>query len=113
MKFLGRFLIGLLLLGNLLFLAALSLHVVRSPGKFTVLPKSQLTLIDVFVDTTNWTADQLNEHPAVVARLMQAGKGQMLSHVTGVSVSAVRPTQKTTASEGPRSKSVFDVPGQN
>ena len=126
MKSLGRLLVVLLLIGNLLFLTALSMHVVRAPGKVAFVPKSQLTLIDAYVDTTNWTANDMNEHDALVKRLAQAGKAGVLSHVTGVTMTSsprqelskdttpVRPTQKTAApDQEPRQKTIFDIPGQN
>jgi hypothetical protein len=121
-KALARFLTVLLLLGNLAMLAALSLHVVRAPGQFAVLPKSQLTLLETYVDTREWSAADLHDHVAVVARLVQSGHAAMLSHVTGASAAATQtPTeQKVTdaakpqpaPSDPPHQKTIFDFPEQ-
>lgn len=67
-------------------LAALSLHVIRtsgSPRQFIVVPKNRLTLQDTYVDTRSWTIDDAARHPAVVQRLIDTGKFQVLSHATG------------------------------
>ena len=124
MKTLGRLLIVLLLAGNILFMAALSMHVVRAPGKFAFAAKSQLTLIDAYVDTTNWSGVELADHPMLVSSLTHAGKMDVLSHITSVTLvpssrhewnttaHTDRQMQKTAAPEEPRQKSIFDVPGQ-
>ena len=128
MKTLGRLLVALLLLGNLLMLTALSVHVVRSPEKCAVVAKSQLTLMETFVDTRAWTAADLKDHSAVVSRLVQAGKGDLLSHITGDSRSAAKDwsvsprlldappahpaAQKPAASNEARQTSIFDFPNQ-
>jgi hypothetical protein len=79
----GGFFVGTLLLGNLAVLSGLSLHVVRSPDKaVSFVPKSQLTFVDTYVDTRNWTPQDVSKHPALVARLTDAGKVGLISHVT-------------------------------
>ena len=78
----GGFFLGTLLLANLATLSALSLHVVRSPDKMvSVVPKAQLTFVDTFVDTRDWTPLDLVHHAAFVARLNDAGQSQLIAHV--------------------------------
>ncbi|HEY1629467.1 MAG TPA: hypothetical protein VGF52_06390, partial [Tepidisphaeraceae bacterium] len=47
-------------------LAALSLHVVRTADQIpiTLVPKDQLGITDTYVDTRNWTMDDVAQHPA-------------------------------------------------
>lgn len=67
-------------------LAALSLHVVRTPGEVSTLPvtivtKEKLGVNDIYVDTTKWTLDDVPKHPDVVERLLDSGKAETLKHV--------------------------------
>jgi hypothetical protein len=64
-------------------LAAASLHVVRGPGTMLwgyvpvnvqLVPKTNLTFTDTYVDTTKWSAADVAAHPAFVERLHQANK---------------------------------------
>jgi hypothetical protein len=89
MKTIGRLLKFLVLLGNLALLAALSLHVVRGPGAFAVTPKGQLTLLDTYVDTRNWSAADVHDHAAVVTRIVQSGHSALIAHVTNQTTAAV------------------------
>jgi hypothetical protein len=78
------FVFGLVVVGWAL--AALSLHVVRTPGapkEFVVVPKNRLHYIDTYVDTRAWTLDDVSNHPAVAQRLIDTGKTSALSHVVG------------------------------
>ncbi len=84
MKSIGRLLVGLLLLANLLFLVSLSLHVVRWPGGWAVVSKSQLTLLDTYADTRNWSKDDLAARTSLVSRIVQSGESRTISHVTPV-----------------------------
>ena len=85
MKTMFRFFVLVLLLGGW-GLAALSLHVVRTPGKIETIPvtivtKDKLGVTDIYVDTTKWTLDDVAKHPAVVERLLESGKADTLKHV--------------------------------
>ena len=67
-------------------LAALSLHVVRTPGapkEFIVVPKNRLHYQDTYVDTRAWTVDDISNHPTVAQRLIDTGKASALGHVVG------------------------------
>ena len=65
-------------------LAAAALHVLVMPGwHIGVVPKSRLTLTDTYVDTRNWTAADVAQHPELVKRLLEAGKADWLSSVAG------------------------------
>ena len=101
MKTFGRLLTGFLLLGNLLLLAALSLHIVKSQGAPTVVVKEHLTLIDTYVDVSNWTETQLTTHKNFVARLNDAGKGDLLSHIAHASVGRSSSSESTSVAVPP------------
>lgn len=75
MKALRRLLLGLFLLGNMAFLACLSLYIVRLPGKvnFRVLAKDQLTLVHTYQDVRDWTAEDIVQSPAFVNRVIESG----------------------------------------
>src|SRR5688500_17794825 len=82
MKTLFRFFVLVLLIGGW-GLAALSVHVVPTPGEIpvTVVTKDRLCIRDIYVDTTKWTMDDVPKHPAVVERLIESGKADVLKHV--------------------------------
>lgn len=82
MKTMFRFVVLLLLLAGW-SLAALSLHVVRTPGEIpvTIVTKDKLGVQDIYVDTTKWTMDDVPKHPDVVERLLESGKADALKHV--------------------------------
>lgn len=85
MKTLVRTLTVLLLLGGW-GLSAMALHVIRttgSPRQFIVVPKNRLGFDDTYVDTRTWTIDDAARHPAVVKRLIETDKYQVLAHTTG------------------------------
>ena len=122
MKFLGRLFLVVLLLGNLAYMGALSLHIVRSPEKTRLIPKGQTTLLETYVDTRNWTTSDMREHAAVVADINRAGRGDLIAHVsspvTTVTPRAVAPSTPTSSTDKPAAtstdttestgKSIFD-----
>jgi len=65
-------------------LAALSLHVVRAQGdKIVLIPKDRLSVQDTYVDARNWTAQDVADHPALIKRILQSGKAEQFTYVTG------------------------------
>ncbi len=64
-------------------LAALSLHVVRTPTAIGLIPKNRLGIIDTYVDTRHWTMADAAEHPLVVQRVVDTGQSDLLRHITG------------------------------
>ena len=71
------------LLGGWL-LAAAALHVIVLPGwNLGVVPKDHLGFADTYVDARNWTADDAARHPALVKRLIEAGRADWLSSIAG------------------------------
>src|SRR4051794_2142551 len=64
-------------------LAALSLHVIRTPDEIpiTLVPRAQFGVTDPYVDTRHWTLDEAAQHPAVVEKLIESGKADVLKHV--------------------------------
>ena len=49
--------------------------------RVVVVPKNRLGVSDTYVDTRGWTDADVREHEALVARIVEAGKGDRLSHV--------------------------------
>lgn len=80
MKTLFRLIVLVLLLGGW-GLAALSLHVVRTPQTLTIVPKNRLGIVDTVVDTRGWSLDDAAEHPDVVARLLELDKIDLIEHL--------------------------------
>lgn len=79
MKKLFRLVVLLLIAGGW-GLASSALYVVRTPSKVIVIPKDHLDFKDTYVDTRQWTLADDAAHPEVVARLVQAGKSDLLAH---------------------------------
>ena len=63
-------------------LAALSLHVVRTPDKIGLIPKQRLGFTDTYVDARKWTLSDLPAHAALVERVLQANKAELLGYLT-------------------------------
>ncbi len=63
------------------FLAALAVHVVRTPGKIAIVPKDRLNLHDTYVDIRTWTTAEAFNHPKLTARVFQAGKQDLFEHL--------------------------------
>jgi hypothetical protein len=61
--------------------AALAVHVVRTPTQIVLLTKDKLDFRDTWADTRRWTPEDLKNHPVLVARLLSAGRTDLLSHV--------------------------------
>lgn len=83
MKNIFRLFIFSLLIGGW-GLAAASLHVIRSPGSaanIALVPKSKLQIQNTYVDTRNWTMQDASNHPALITRLIDAQRADLLSHV--------------------------------
>jgi hypothetical protein len=67
-------------------LAASAVHLVRTPtNKFPViLTKDHLCFTDTYADTRAWTLNDDRAHPALVARLIELHRTDLLAHtVTG------------------------------
>ena len=77
-KFLFRFLVLVLLIGGWA-VAASALHIVWSGDKLRVLSKDRLGVRDTYVNTSQWTADDVAGHPIIVKRLIATGKADLLS----------------------------------
>ncbi len=124
-------------------LAGASVHVVHAPGSMLwnkvpynvrVVPKSNLTFKDTFVDTTKWTVADLDTHPEFVARLQQANRSCLIEQaertpapsqatasatniekhqiesapVPGYTSESEHAAPATPAQEKPKPKSIFD-----
>ncbi|HEX8325674.1 MAG TPA: hypothetical protein VF595_17350 [Tepidisphaeraceae bacterium] len=83
MRRLLRLIVAAFLLAGWL-LAASALHVLVLPGwNFGLVPKDHLGFTDTYVDARNWTAADAAQHPALVKRLLEAGRADWLSSVMG------------------------------
>lgn len=82
MKNVFRFIVVLLLVVGW-GLAALSLHVVRTPDEipFTLVTKERFGLTDTYVDTRGWTLDDAARHPLLVRKLIDLKKEDVLKHI--------------------------------
>jgi hypothetical protein len=78
LKYLFRFLVLVLLIGGWA-VAASALHIVWSGEKLRILSKDRLGVRDTYVNTSNWTADDVAAHPIVVKRLVATGKADLLA----------------------------------
>ena len=78
-------LVGLTVLVGGWALAGASLYVIKTPGHLVILPKDRLGYHDTFVNTRNWTLNDVRAHPAVVARLLHLNRLDLLSNVVDVS----------------------------
>jgi hypothetical protein len=77
-KFLFRSLVLVLLIGGWA-VAASALHVVWSGDKLRILSKDSLGVRDTYVNTSQWTADDVAAHPVIAKRLIATGKADLLS----------------------------------
>ena len=62
-------------------LAASALHVVWTGDSPLIIPKERIGVSDTYVNISNWTPDDVSNHPAVVRRIVAVGKTDRLSHV--------------------------------
>ncbi|MEM8873380.1 MAG: hypothetical protein AAGD32_03885 [Planctomycetota bacterium] len=69
-------------------LAALSVHVIRTPEKVVIVPKNRVNITDTYVDVREWTIAEVEAHPVVTRRLLQTDKANHLAHVAGADVLA-------------------------
>ena len=60
-------------------LAASALHVAWTGHKVVVIPKEHVGVRDTYVNTSNWTADDVAAHPLVSKRLLATGNGDALA----------------------------------
>jgi hypothetical protein len=93
MKKLFKLLLVAILLGGWV-LASRSVYLVRAPGKLAGIPRTEwagrFALItkdcmgwrDTYADTSHWTPTDLANHPALVQRIKESGRKDMISHVT-------------------------------
>ena len=83
MKNVLRFIFLMLFLG-MATLVTSALYIIRVPGpdkQVIIVPKNQLGFGDTYVDTRNWSMDDVMKHPAVVQRVIETGKAERLAHL--------------------------------
>lgn len=80
MKSIFRLLMLVVMLGGWA-LAGAAVYVVRTPEKILLVPKNRLSFEDTYVDTRQWTIADVANHPAVVTRMVELGKEDLLIHL--------------------------------
>jgi len=118
-----------ILLGGWL-LASRSLYLVRGPGRFAGIPRTEwaghFALItkdcmawrDTYADTSHWTPTELAAHPQLVQRIKESGHKDLISHITetglaDASKSTAAPAQvpiqpQPAPADSKHQKSIFD-----
>ena len=104
-------LIGLALTISGWAVAALCLHVIRTPNpsnpsesKLVVIPKARLGITDTYVDARHWTMADVPEHKELVWRVLDAGQAEQLKFLTDPKNGNDVQTQLTDALTGSRSR---------
>src|SRR5437016_2613060 len=82
-------LFGLMLMISGWAVAALCLHIVRTPdlsdpqsSKFVIVPKSRLNVNDTYVDARGWTIYDVSKHADLMQRVLWAGKADQFKFLT-------------------------------
>jgi len=63
-------------------LAALAVHVVRTPGRIEIITKQSLDYRDTWADTRTWTMADVPKHTALVSRVLATGNADLLEHLS-------------------------------
>jgi hypothetical protein len=78
-------LFGLTLMLSGWAIAAMCLHIVRTPNpndpsssKLVVIPKARLGISQTYVDARSWTMADVPAHAALISRMLDAGKAEQL-----------------------------------
>src|SRR4051794_8364405 len=79
MKKTFRLIVTLMLVGGWA-LAASALHVVRGGDRPVIIPKDHVAVRDTYVNTANWSSDDVANHPALAKRLVATGNADALAH---------------------------------
>ena len=105
-KSLARFL-GVLVMLSGWAVAALSVHVVRTPdpnnpreSKLVVVPKNRLNVNDTYVDAREWTMSDIPTHGLLVLRVLQTGKADDFKYLADPKSKEDIETQLTDALAG-------------
>jgi hypothetical protein len=91
-------------------LAALSLHVVRTPEKIGLIPKDRLGFTDTFVDARKWTLSDASAHPELIRRVIEADKAELFRYMANPSSGDIAQQLSAQISNSPaaQSTSMFD-----
>ena len=113
MKNLFRFIVLVLLVAGW-GLSAAAIYVVRTPAGIAVIPKDRITLGGIahcYIDTRNWTTDDVANHPAVTERLIATGKADMLQSLfPNATGDALEAELRAAILRGPQSTPVHTIP---
>lgn len=91
-------------------LAALSLHVVRTPDRIGLIPKERLGVTDTYVDARKWTLSDLPAHADLIRRVLDANKAELFSYLADPNRGDVADQLSNAIQQAPpnRSASVFE-----
>lgn len=64
-------------------LSAACLYVVRTSSGVAILPKDSITFADTYADTRAWKMDDLPRHRALVQRLVETDREDLLAGISG------------------------------
>src|ERR1700704_3691228 len=108
MKKLFKLLVVVILLSGWV-MASRSLYLVRAPGKFAGIPRTEwagrFALItkdcmgwrDTYADTSHWTPTDITNHPVLVQRIKESGRKDLISHVTEEGLASAAKSSATPA----------------
>lgn len=71
------FLLGLVIGGTSVYVAY-QYHLVRTPDRLLVVPKTQPSLIDLYSDVRKWTVEDWKKHPALARHLVASGHSEKI-----------------------------------
>jgi hypothetical protein len=74
--------------------------VIRTPDEIpiTLVPKERFGVTDTYVDTRNWTVNDAAKHPALVQKLINVGKADVLRHIVPDTHAAANASSTTASS---------------
>lgn len=81
MRRLGAVLFGVLLGGGLVWFG-FHYHVVRTGEGLLYVPKTSATLVDTYVDIRDWSAEEWQDHPDLIAAVVKDGREELIVQPT-------------------------------
>jgi hypothetical protein len=94
-------------------LAALSLHVIRTPDRIGLIPKDRLGFADTYVDARAWKLDDLSNHPELVKRVLEANKAELFQYLAPGNDIASQLTAAIGNNSAPQQTGLFSSPARN
>ena len=107
MKQIFRSIVTILFIGGWA-LASAAVYVVRTPSKVMIITKDKLGYRDTYVDTRTWTLPIDGNHPALVSRLIELGRTDVLAHTVDAKAGPVDAQLATVAGNPQPASSDFE-----